>query len=567
MYWPASVIYHDLEMKDRSWAEQLRAKYDLSGTLYQFHQPEGRDNYVNQYTCGMAIMYAPAFWIAHSIAEVKDGFSPPYQYAVAIWSLFIALAGLWALRALLKVFFHDTLTAVLLVIGVFATNYFVQIRHGLATPHNYLFLLYTLFLLAVLRWHKTPTARNAAWMAIPFGLMALTRPTELLAVLIPVLWGIRNKTDLKSRFRDLFGRYRTSLITFLIIAFCIGFPQLLYWKYAAGKWLFNSYSNPGEGFDFLSPHTANFLWSYRKGWLIYSPIVLMVIPGFVYLWQKHRGWFWPLLVFFALNLYVVSSWSNWWYAQCFSQRAMVHTLPITLLLVGFGIKWSLEHTLRTQILIPFATLACVAGIFFSWQYEHYILDQWRMTGNYFWSVFLQTEVVTDEQKDLLLVPREFSGEMVMQHPELYTPTQEVRYSTLQSEKLRDTLGIATDTLYGIERLSKEHEFSAAIKKHYRDWTKKDHIWVKGKAIVFIPEGNSAGDVLLVATADHKGPYGYKTYQVADSAFTPNAWNTIDMLYLSPEVRTGKDDLSFYVWYRGKSSVALKEIELTVLERP
>jgi hypothetical protein len=569
MYWPATVIYHDLTITDRSWAENLRQQYDLSGTLYQFHKPEGRENFVNQYTCGMAIFYAPAFWAGHWLAPAlsypQDGFSPPYQLAIAYWSLFIALAGLWALRKLLLLFFSDALVAVLLFITVFATNYYIQINSGLATPHNYLFLLYCLFLISVVQWHRHYKAKYAAFMALCYGAMCLIRPTEIIAVFIPLLWNTVSWASFKEKMRLVWTTHRRSLWLVVAVVALFALPQMIYWKLAAGRWLYMSYSNPGEGFDLLSPHTLNFLFSYRKGWFIYTPLMLFAFIGFFWLWKKERSLFLAFGVFVFLNLYLVSSWSNWWYAQCFSQRAMVHTLPVMILLLGWAFSWCRGTRVRRLTGFSVASAMVVLTIFFSWQYAHGILDQWRMTKDYFWAVILQTSPVDEATKDLLLVPRDFSGVFTMHRPETYEVVQSYRYSSLFPGQLKTYLN---DTLRmgPVEAIDTRFPYSKAIQFPFKTWTKKDHAWLRGYAEVFVPAGHTKGDVLLVATANHKAPYGYQTFETADSAFVPNAWNKIRFLYLTPEVRVPKDPINIYIWYRGADSCLLRDIYVETLEK-
>lgn len=570
MYWPATVIYDDLEMKSTDWAEKLREKYDLSGTLYQFHGVEDRPGHVNQYSAGMALVYTPAFWAGHWAAKAtgqeQDGFSPPYQISIAIWSLCIAIAGTWMLRALLLRFFSDGLAAWLMLLISFGTSYFIQIKHGLATPHNYLFLLYVLFILATIRWHERPTAQNMAALATVLGIMCLIRPTEFIAIFIALGWNARSLKEVKAKMRDLLTTKRKQLLLAVAIMFLIGFPQLLYWKYVTGHFLFMSYTNPGEGFDFLQPHTADFLFSYRKGWFIYSPLMALALLGFVFLWKKKRELFWGLFVFFAINLYITSSWSCWWYAQCFSQRAMVQSMPIMALLLGFAWMWFQQLGAFKWLGYALTSLLFALSVFFAWQYEHGILDQWRMTKDYFYAVFLKTSEVDDATKDLLLVPRDFTGAMVFADSAKYALTETDVYSAHFSEEMKSETPIDSVHTVKTETLNSEHAFTKALKRSYRDWTNKSHAWFKVSTEVFVPAGHQPGDVLLVATADHKGPYGYRTIATPDSLFKPNAWNTISIDYLTPEVRSTKDDISFYVWYRGQDSVFVKDMVVRKYER-
>lgn len=568
MYWPSAVIYDDFTLQDRAWAEKLREKYDLSGTLYQFHKPEGRENFVNQYTSGMAILYTPAFWIGHWMAGwwhyPQDGFSRPYQNAMVCWSLLIAIAGMAALRKLLLYFFSDPWVAVLLIATVFATNYYIQITKGLATPHNYLFLLYALFLICIIEWHRKYHWKYALSIAFSYGMMCLIRPTEIVAMFIPLFWGVTSVQELTLKMRDVWSRHRKQLFLVLGIVVLCALPQLIYWKLSAGKWVYMSYSNHGEGLDLLSPHTVNFLFSYRKGWFIYTPLALFAMLGWWHLWKKQRKYFWSLAVFFFLNLYLVSSWSNWWYAQCFSQRAMVHTLPVTILLLGWALIWCGEQRIRRWVGFSLASFMALLTLFFSWQYEQGILDQWRMTKDYFWAVFLRTTPVDEATKDLLLVPRDFSGAQVMHKPETYHTVHRETYSSRFEDRLIWWADSAERCKVEVIRAS--DPYSKALQRKYKDWTDKDHIWLRGYADVFIPSGHSPGDVLLVAAADHKGPYGYRTFEMPDSSFRPGSWNRLPFLYLSPEIRIPKDNLGVYIWYRGQDSVLLRDIYVESLEK-
>ena len=43
------------------------------------------------------------------------------------------------------------------------------------------------------------------------------------------------------------------------------------WKWQTGSWVVYSYKD--EGFDFMHPHFWEFLFSFQKGWLLWSPII------------------------------------------------------------------------------------------------------------------------------------------------------------------------------------------------------------------------------------------------------------------------------------------------------
>src|ERR1043165_8008600 len=99
--------------------DTLLSKYNPTGSFYQaWKAPSG--NYVMKYSCGQAIMYLPAFAIAHVIAKTfgypVDGMSFPYQAAINFESLIVGCIGLWLLRKILKKYFNDAVIAATLIV-------------------------------------------------------------------------------------------------------------------------------------------------------------------------------------------------------------------------------------------------------------------------------------------------------------------------------------------------------------------------------------------------------------------------------------------------------------------
>ena len=68
----------------------------------------------------------------------------------------------------------------------------------------------------------------------------------------------------KSRFSWLLINKKL-LVVSILLGLMVLLPQLCYWKYITGDWVFNSYV--GEHFYFNKPKVMEFLFSYRKGWL------------------------------------------------------------------------------------------------------------------------------------------------------------------------------------------------------------------------------------------------------------------------------------------------------------
>ncbi len=567
LYLPALFYHNDVSLADTQWADDLRIKYDLSGTLYQVHSvPNG--NSVIQYSSGLAVIFSPAFFAGHllsgTLGEEQDGFSWPYQLCVTIWSFIIAFIGLFVLRKALLLLFDDMISAVLLLLVVFGTNYFIVVGTTLCTAHTHLFTLYALALYLTIKLHENYKRKYWIYLALTIGLACLARPTELLLLIIPIFWGSFSFADLRQKLSLLFNTQRVNILLFAVVMFLMACPQLLYWKITTGNFFFMSYTNPGEGMDFLSPHTLDFLFSYRKGWFVYTPLMLVALLGFVYLYKSNRKIFTGILLFVVLNVYVLSSWTCWWYAFCYGQRSMVQSLPLMAILLGYVILWLRQKDLRKWLGVSVIALLVSLNVFQMWQYTHRILPGDRVTSEYYWAIFGKTKA-DPENKNLLLVERVIEGENAFKNKAGYT--SKLLFDIL--EKIIPEKGkivMLDSAAYHVEVLNDAQPFSDGFSVHWKNLTKADHNWIHAEAEIYCPEGTKPNDVKLVLTFEHKGGcYGYTGVEIKPASFKPNAWNTISLDYLTPEVRHPDDIFKCYAWYTGKKDVYLRRLELVQWE--
>lgn len=166
----------------------------------------------------------------------------------------------------------------------------------------------------------------------------------------------------------------------MAVCAAVGFIQLAYWKYASGHWLVYSYED--QGFSWLKPHVKNYLFSYRTGWLVYTPMMLFAIIGLVPLF-KRRLHFWAVAVFSLLNLYIVMSWDIWW----FGGRAMVQSYAVW----AFPFAAFLESldTARWKKWAVYPLFAVFIYYNLWWTHQAHrggLIDPYNMTKGYFWAV-------------------------------------------------------------------------------------------------------------------------------------------------------------------------------------
>lgn len=567
LYLPATFIHHDLLIEDMPWVEEARSKWASSSTVYQLsHFPDG--SRVIRYPMGQAVLWTPWFMAGHVIAlltgQDADGYSPPYQRSVHAGILCYILLGLFALRNVLISRFSEFVTGATLFLLVIGTNLLDQSLNAISMPHAMLFALYGGILYYTMKWADSGRMRHAASLAVIMGLATLVRPTEAICVLIPLLWvGNRDGGSFWSRI----WRSKKQWLGIAAIMFLIGSPQFLYWYAATGKFIIDSYNNPGEGLDLLAPHTASFLFGFRKGWYIYTPLMLVATLGIFQLRRSWNGAFLSVLVFFVLNVYLISSWSNWWYADSFGSRAMVGSyavmaLPLASLLERAG-SWSkLSRALFILLLAAITAL----NVFQYLQYLRGIIHTSRMTSEAYWAGFGQLRPV-EGMNELLLVDRSGPADVLPDDMTGYLRKTFPEGMLHAEVSAMDTLvpGYAHDSLIKAYRLGGTWEYSPAIRLPYYVLSARDHVWLeltwRIKPLDTLRQG------MFVATMEHEGKsYAYNAKPVDPAALVIGEWNTIVTHYRTPEIRSTKNEFVTYYWAQDTLPVLVEGPFLRILER-
>lgn len=401
LYLP-SFFYDDLgKLNNIPYIQEHYAPF--GGDFYSaFKLPDG--NHVLKYPSGQAIMMLPAFGIAHFWAKCAgypvDGFSWPYQFCLAMNSLLVAFLGLWIARKILLRYFKDVPVALSLVVLCLATNYLNYVSIVGAFTHSYLFTLYTLLIWLTIQFYERPNFSMAFAMGLLSGLATITRPTEIISVLIPAFWSIASWQQIKERLR-VFLQQWPKLLVYVFAAGAVGFIQLYYWKTYSGHWMHWSYG-PEETFSFLRPHVIKAIFSYRKGWLVYTPVMLLSVIGLVPLYKYYRQLFGGVIIFLGVSTYLVVSWDCWWYGGSFSQRAMIQSYALWLFPLTAFFSW-----LKGRKIVAFATGLFVAfctwlNLLQTWQAnsDNAFMESDMMTRAYYWRIFGKTQIVRNDQRML-----------------------------------------------------------------------------------------------------------------------------------------------------------------------
>ncbi|MFT4566615.1 MAG: hypothetical protein ACI9FN_001576 [Saprospiraceae bacterium] len=413
MYLPAAFIYKDL--KKCKFYDELRAKYNFTPDFQQAFLHEKSGNYVMKYSIGQALQFSPFFLVAHGYASTSpkyeaDGFSRPYQFMISFGSIIIALLGLLFMYKSLREYFDETVVSISLLLLLIGTNYLNYSAIDGAMPHNNLFTIYAILIFATIRLYQNPSFQKAILIGSLVALASLTRPTEIISCLIPIFWGLNvlNRKAIQKRI-EFFTAHRNKLFSAILACLLIGSLQFIYWYYVTGEWVVYSYQE--QGFSWLRPHLWEGFFSYRSGWLVYSPLMIFSLVGFWFLYTKRRSIFFTVSIFSLLFIYITFAWDIWWYGGSLGQRAMVQAYPILLFPLTSWVEKLVAIRRPTKYLLIGSMIFFVyLNLWFTHQaHRGGLLHAGMMTKAYYWKT-LGTYAHNSEDLKLLDMDEYYEGQ-------------------------------------------------------------------------------------------------------------------------------------------------------------
>jgi len=379
-YLPATFIYHD-------WSFRFPDKPGFTGHVWSLGLPEG--GRIQKMTMGVAMLYMPFFGLAHLYTwitgGVMNGYSPAYHQALVWAGVFYLFLGLLILRKILNSYFPEGVTSLVLITLALATNLFNYASWDGALSHVYSFFLFALALRVFLLWMDKPAAGNSFLLGLSAGLILLIRPSNVVFLLFLVLlWLFRKESPLEKGKFLIQLKFKWLLLILGVIL--VWLPQLVYWKINSGHWLIYSYL--GEPFFFDRPNIINGLFSYRKGWLVYTPVMIFSLTGMFMMDGRLSRWIVPVIIAFLLNLYIVFSWWCWWYGGSFSARALVEFYVVLAIPMGAFYRWIFRRNFilkgLTIILLGFFTWL---NLYQSKQYRSSLLHWDSMSKEAYWGIW------------------------------------------------------------------------------------------------------------------------------------------------------------------------------------
>jgi len=394
-YLPAAIVYKDLQLNF------IDKNPDFFKDKIWYYKIENNKKLI-KHPMGVSVLLSPFFILGHWYAIIfnspVDGYSMPYQNASILGVFFYLFLGLYFLRKLLLNFFSEGVVAITLISIVIGTNLLWYSTFEGLMNHCVSFSMWSICLYAFYNWIKTDIKKYVICFGIAFGFIVLIRPLSVVSIVFFLIYALIQKGGFVG-FGNFVKQYFKSILIAKLIIIAIVSLQLFYWKYITGNWFYDVYKD--EHFIFSSPQILPFLFSFRKGLFIYTPILIFSVIGIVTLCKKYKAYFYSTIVLLSISIYLLSSWWAWSYGICWGMRPMIDYYAVLSLPFAAGINFLFEKSKMTKYLITLIIcLLITLNLFQTWQYKNGLIHYDDMTKEAYFKGLFQTKA-TDEWRDLL----------------------------------------------------------------------------------------------------------------------------------------------------------------------
>lgn len=397
-YLPAAFVYYDFNF---SFFDSIEKKYPNPSIYYDYRAGEpGKE--INKYFAGTALVMLPFFATANTLAMITDaehdGYSKIYLVSVGIAAIFYLFIGLYYLKKLLIRFgFTESIISMVLIAVVFATNVFYYVVCEPAMSHIYSFAFINMFVYYLSKFFTQCTMRTYFILCCLLGVVVLIRPVNgLILLVVPFISGNKKAiVDVLSYLKKHIVVAIAGLVMFLAI---VAIQPVLY-KIQTGSFFVDSYSS--ESFNWFTPHPVDFLFSYKKGVFLYTPLVAISLLGLYYLFITDKFRFISLIVFTVIVVYVLSSWWSWWYGGSFASRVCIEYYFVPALLIAYAYH-SFQSKWKRGVYTVFILVAVILCQLQTYQYRYYNIHWEKMDKEHYWRVFLRIDKINENpNRDLL----------------------------------------------------------------------------------------------------------------------------------------------------------------------
>jgi hypothetical protein len=570
-YLPSTFLSGDIGNKNLEKIDVINKQYKLSETLYQFNTlPNG--NHPIRYSSGVALVSLPFFACGHINAKLAgyptDGYSLPYQLWFNVSNLFWLIVGIIAFNKLLQQYFNLSTTNIVLALIFIGTNFIHNTIKSFGNTHLFEFSFYSLYVLQLSNYFANRSNKKSILIGLTAGIITVIRPINILCLILFAFWEMNpfRKEELLKRL-NLIKANLSSFNLFLLGFLIAVLPQLIYWQLTTGFFLYQGYDNNGEGLDIFNPHTLNFLFSFRKGWFLYTPIMVFSFVGMYIMLKKKIAISNTLITFSIINIFLLSTWTCWWYASCYSQRTVIDTYPILSISLGYFVEDVINSSKGKKIILSLiASLLIIINLFKMWQFDKGILNMDSETKPHFINNYFSTTKQNDDS--LLLIPRNSNYEFTLNNPQNYISKQ-LYFNNFDNvdESFPDNLVFEEKENRYI--IKSEQEFTKGNHIPFMEITEKTHAYIKVSFDVLFTKKYTENKFVFVELFEHKAKgYAYHAREigiVSHQDSLTNKWYKQEFYLQTPEVRNTADIFTCYFWNYGHNEIKIDNFKIESYE--
>jgi hypothetical protein len=560
-YLPSLVLHHDIHFGRILQREQQRFPMvspdrflmDAGGKVF------------DKYFAGEALLLLPFFLLAVVVSWIAglppDGYNAIFQMSVSVAALFYLFIGLWCLARLMKLLqVKKGIAAVVLLAVVIGTNLLFYTAEAPAMSHVYSFAAVSAFLYFTSLFFRQPVTRTGMTAAVTLAAVILVRPVDgMIVLLIPFLAG--DRYTLTKGFRAFWSRPATWIPALLLFALIL-FIQPLLWHAGTGHWLLWGYR--GEGFYLTHPAVLKTLFSFRKGFFVYTPVALLSLAGLIPLVRKSPWQFAWVLCFLAVLIWLVSAWWNWYYGDSFGQRVFIDFYALFALLLASLLQGFRGRTASSVIMAVLLAALVSLNLLQSWQYAHGIIHPYAMDRDKYRMVFLRTG---QAYRNLFSGPRNvvpYGVDLTKPVAWWYNDFEQIDSAWITSGRTE-----RSDAHSGhvAALLGAEHHFSSALLITGDDrFTGIDGLYMKAEALVNDIDRHAADSAMLVISlADQIDKIYYwdscPLNEMPEDR--PGRWRRVSFGLQLPTIKDKNDKLKIFIWNKGTGRLLVDDFRIEV----
>jgi hypothetical protein len=529
---PAIFIYGDVSFEYLEREENAEIKSYVNERFLLEHKGKT----VLKTPSGVAIMQSPFFLSTLALRKItgknSTGYEGSFQKAISVGAFFYLFAGLIfyieILRRIIKTKYALALSVLALLFG---TN---LLFYGLFHPtmtHIYSFFLIGAFSFCAVRWKETSQNKFLYFIALLLGLIYLVRPVNLLIPLIlPFILG--GWKEVFTLLKTIFKKPIASLIIILLFGLVISVQFILNYVQCGD---FFVWSYKGEGFRFNDPHISDVLFSYNHGLFVYTPLALVSLIALFTEFKKNSIQKIHWLLFFALVIFVMSSWWNWYYGSSFGMRPMVDYYLLWFLPLPFLLEGNILKKTISSVLI----LLCIGlNLVQTYQFNHNIIYPEDMDAEKYNFVFLKT---SKEYENVLGGGNEPSAIALENRP--------FSSHSIDSQTITD--------------LDQNSEFACTFHIPYQEkMSLPFHLTIDLERLELDSLAGTKA-VIVVAVSNSSGVnYRYNSFKINDHPYSINGqWKKFDYSLRMAALRSKTDEVAIYIYNPDKLRMKIKQFDV------